>query len=157
MFWIENVLVWVFDFYSRHVNKWEQTKKQALGKNSKWRASGESVGTAWVSPAPAMAYTINIRRLLHWGPILALTVITVISLSSINCMLQWWPPATFGGIINFSIYMFWNVTTLYNFFHAAFVGPGHVPFGWKPVSFFIIQHSTAWSKFCWINMKPTLQ
>ena len=80
-----------------------------------------------------MGHNMGLRRLLHWGPILALTVITVISLSSFNCILQWWPPFTIGGIINIAIYMFWNVTTLYNFFHAAFVGPGYVALGWKPV------------------------
>ena len=74
------------------------------------------------------------RRILHWGPLLALSVIAIISVCGLICVVQWWPISTLGGALNLALYLFWDVTTLYNFFNAIFIGPGHVPFGWKPVS-----------------------
>ena len=75
-------------------------------------------------------------RILHWGPLLALFVIGVISGCTVMCDMQWWPPNTPGGIINLLVYAFWNIATLYNFFSARYGGPGYVNFGWKPVSLF---------------------
>jgi palmitoyltransferase ZDHHC6 len=73
-------------------------------------------------------------RLLHWGPLIALSVIAAISLSTVVCHLQWWPLKTPGALANAFVFALWNALTLYNFFRAAFVGPGYVPLGWKPVS-----------------------
>ena len=73
-------------------------------------------------------------RLLHWGPLLAFTIIGVISTFTTMCHLQWWPVNTVGGAIDLIVFLSWNVLTLYNLMTAAFTGPGHVPYGWKPVS-----------------------
>jgi len=72
-------------------------------------------------------------RLWHWGPSLALSIISTISLCGINGMFAWWPPfSSTAAFLNFTLYMLWNVLILNNFFNAAFDGPGHVPNGWKP-------------------------
>lgn len=76
----------------------------------------------------------KLRQLIHWGPIIALSIILFISLSTIKCMMMYWPLHAEGGIINFAIYMVWNFLTLYHYFLAVFKGPGFVPSNWKPVS-----------------------
>ncbi len=76
----------------------------------------------------------EVLRLVHWGPILALSVIGTISTSAVMCAMQWWPVHTFGGAVNMLVFLSWVVVTLYNFFTAAFTGPGFVPLGWQPVS-----------------------
>lgn len=72
------------------------------------------------------------RQLLHWGPIVALTIIFFISAATVNCLMMYWPLYTEGGTINFLVFLMWNFLTLYNYFLAAFKGPGFVPFNWKP-------------------------
>ncbi|XP_014676703.1 PREDICTED: palmitoyltransferase ZDHHC6-like [Priapulus caudatus] len=73
------------------------------------------------------------RQLLHWGPLLALFVITVISTTTINCILMYWPPLlSIGGFMHMSVFMGWNLLTLSNFFLGLYDGPGFVKFGWKP-------------------------
>ena len=77
----------------------------------------------------------KLKRILHWGPSLALSIITTISLCSINCILLWWPPlSSTWATVNMVVYLMWDVLVLVNFFNAAFIGPGHVPINWKPVS-----------------------
>ncbi|ELT99036.1 hypothetical protein CAPTEDRAFT_181419 [Capitella teleta] len=71
-------------------------------------------------------------RLLHWGPLLAFTIIGVITTFTISCHLQWWPVSTAGGAIDMFFFLLWNTLTLYNLISAAFSGPGYVPNGWKP-------------------------
>ena len=80
---------------------------------------------------------ISMLRMLHWGPLLAISVISCISISTIICALQWWPVHTLGGAVNMIVFLMWNVLTLYNLFTAAIIGPGYVPYGWKPVSMFM--------------------
>ncbi|XP_076074885.1 palmitoyltransferase ZDHHC6-like [Mytilus galloprovincialis] len=75
---------------------------------------------------------INPMQLLHWGPIIALSVIFLISAASVRNTLMWWPIFTLGGVINLMIFLLWNVLTLYNYLLAAFKGPGFVPLGWEP-------------------------
>lgn len=75
---------------------------------------------------------IKLMQLVHWGPILALSVIFMISAVSIRNTLMWWPVNSLGGLINLAIFLSWNVLTLYNYLLAAFKGPGFVPFGWEP-------------------------
>ncbi|XP_014772182.1 palmitoyltransferase ZDHHC6 [Octopus bimaculoides] len=74
----------------------------------------------------------NCCRLFHWGPCLALTIIFLISFMSLTCTLIWWPISTAGGLLNLSIFIIWDILTLYNYFMAVINGPGYVPHGWKP-------------------------
>ncbi|XP_025058914.1 palmitoyltransferase ZDHHC6 isoform X1 [Alligator sinensis] len=75
----------------------------------------------------------ELKRLCHWGPIIALGVITICStMAMIDAVLWYWPLETPGGGVNFIMLINWTVMILYNYFNAMFVGPGYVPFGWKP-------------------------
>ncbi|KAK7113258.1 palmitoyltransferase ZDHHC6-like isoform X2 [Littorina saxatilis] len=91
----------------------------------------EVVGTAW--------------QVLHWGPILALSVIFTISAVAVKCCAMWWPPFdTIGGALNLLLFLTLVTLTLYNYFMAMFRGPGFVPIGWKPKN---PQH-TKFLQFC---------
>lgn len=74
-----------------------------------------------------------VRQLIHWGPIVALTIILFISGTAVHCMMMYWPLYTDGGIIHFLVFLMWIFLILYNYFLAAFKGPGFVPYEWKPV------------------------
>lgn len=76
----------------------------------------------------------ELKRLCHWGPVIALTVIAVCSTMAIlDSVLWYWPLDTTGGSVNFIMLINWTVLILYNYFNAMFVGPGYIPLGWKPV------------------------
>ncbi|KAA8581493.1 hypothetical protein FQN60_003074 [Etheostoma spectabile] len=78
----------------------------------------------------------EVRRLCHWGPVIALSVIAICSTMAILDSIIWyWPLDTTGGSINFIMLLNWTVLILYNYFNAMFVGPGYIPHGWKPISF----------------------
>ncbi|CAH1795576.1 unnamed protein product [Owenia fusiformis] len=79
-----------------------------------------------------MSVLAKLKQIIHWGPLIALTIIFTITSSTVHITLQWWPVSTLGGKINMAVFLTWNIITLYNFFRAAFVGPGFVPYGWKP-------------------------
>lgn len=49
--------------------------------------------------------------------------------------MEWWPLHTMGAFANMTVFLTWNGLTLFNFFRAAFRGPGLVPEGWTPVRF----------------------
>lgn len=77
----------------------------------------------------------EVRRLCHWGPIIALTVIAVCSsMAILDSIIWYWPLDTTGGSINFIMLINWTVLILYNYFNAMFVGPGYIPSEWKPVN-----------------------
>uniref|UniRef100_A0A8C9LAR1 Uncharacterized protein n=1 Tax=Pavo cristatus TaxID=9049 RepID=A0A8C9LAR1_PAVCR len=77
----------------------------------------------------------RVRRLCHWGPLVALSVVIVCSATAIaDAVLWYWPLDTAGGSVNFIMLLNWTVMILYNYFNAMFVGPGYVPLGWTPVS-----------------------
>lgn len=80
----------------------------------------------------------EVRRLCHWGPIIALSVISICSTMAILDSIIWyWPLDTTGGSINFIMLINWTVLILYNYFNAMFVGPGYIPLDWKPVRAFV--------------------
>nr|XP_033799052.1 palmitoyltransferase ZDHHC6 [Geotrypetes seraphini]XP_033799053.1 palmitoyltransferase ZDHHC6 [Geotrypetes seraphini] len=75
----------------------------------------------------------ELKRLCHWGPIIALSVITICSVVAIIDSIFWyWPLDSAGGSVNFIMLINWTVMILYNYFNAMFIGPGYVPLGWKP-------------------------
>ena len=72
----------------------------------------------------------------HWGPLTALTIITVVTISSTYSALQLWglPPSRvkYFRLPNFVFMYVWLVLILKNFYQAL-KGPGYVPLEWKPV------------------------
>ncbi|TSK14764.1 Palmitoyltransferase ZDHHC6 [Bagarius yarrelli] len=87
----------------------------------------------------------EVRRLCHWGPIIALTVIAVCSsMAILDSIIWYWPLDTTSGSINFIMLINWTVLILYNYFNAMFVGPGYIPLKWKPEN----QQDTMYLQFC---------
>ncbi|KAI1887197.1 hypothetical protein AGOR_G00203670 [Albula goreensis] len=75
----------------------------------------------------------EVKRLCHWGPVIALSVIAICSTMAILDSIIWyWPLDTTGGSVNFIMLINWTVLILYNYFNAMFVGPGYIPLEWKP-------------------------
>lgn len=78
------------------------------------------------------------RSVCNWGPLIAIGIIVVVSVSSTYSALQLWslPESVvwyFRGTQFWMMYL-WLIPIFWNFFQAM-RGPGYVPFGWKPVSF----------------------
>ncbi|XP_061083340.1 palmitoyltransferase ZDHHC6 isoform X1 [Conger conger] len=75
----------------------------------------------------------EVKRLCHWGPMIALSVIAICStVAVLDSIIWYWPLDTTGGSVNFIMLINWTVLILYNYFNAMFVGPGYIPLGWKP-------------------------
>lgn len=95
-------------------------------------------------------------RLLHWGPIVALSIVSSISAFTILCHVEWWPLQTKGAFVDMFVFLLWNFLTLFNFFRAAFKGPGLVPYGWTPVSTLNACFSCLFRKFQ-LDLKTDMQ
>ncbi|KAL6739354.1 hypothetical protein Aduo_012823 [Ancylostoma duodenale] len=94
-----------------------------------------------VTEAPPWNANLNIKkeptslprnRLLHWGPIFALSITFYIGTVSTYFAIMWWPLTTLGGFLNLALFFFWNYSTMVNLARASFIGAGHVPLGWTP-------------------------
>ncbi|KAG7154392.1 palmitoyltransferase ZDHHC6-like [Homarus americanus] len=74
-----------------------------------------------------------LKRVCHWGPLIALGIIKWVTLATVSCLSQWWPPDTsWGGSFIFLSFMTCAVLTLYCFLHAMYTGPGTLPPEWHP-------------------------
>lgn len=74
-----------------------------------------------------------LKRVCHWGPLVALGIIKSIIFATVSCLSQWWPPhVSFGGTIYFYSFMSSAVLTLYFFLQAMYTGPGILPPKWQP-------------------------
>lgn len=72
-------------------------------------------------------------RVCHWGPLLALSIIKVVTWATIDSLSFWLPPSDSSiGLINYIIFLVLVAATLYNFATAMLVGPGVVPVRWRP-------------------------
>jgi len=132
-----------------------QSARESLGRH--WEASSKAmlnfVGALWrhslcfpcravtgacLSSEPRTVHESWLRRLGHWGPIIALTIILTVTLSSTYCALQLWSlPVSVVSYMrgfHFCLMYMWLVPIFWNFFKAMKRGPGYVPLGWKPVS-----------------------
>ncbi|VDP50342.1 unnamed protein product [Soboliphyme baturini] len=74
------------------------------------------------------------RRLMHYGPIIALLLVFCITTSTLFCHIQWWPPMSSlfacASLLSFCLA---SCCTMSNLLLSSFVGPGFVPLGWTPV------------------------
>ena len=74
------------------------------------------------------------KRLLHWGPLIALAIIKCISLTTLYFTGYWFTFHHNGwlALINYICYYCLLAVTLYNFLCAIIIGPDYVPKGWRP-------------------------
>ncbi|MFH4975001.1 hypothetical protein AB6A40_001710 [Gnathostoma spinigerum] len=74
------------------------------------------------------------RRLLHFGPVLAMALTFVIGSCATYLHLLWWPITSPSGFLHLSLFLFFNYCVYVNLTRSAIIGPGYVPFGWRPVN-----------------------
>lgn len=74
----------------------------------------------------------RLSQLLHFGPLIAIFLISFITYCGYNCLIQWWPANTTYAKIHMMVYLTWPLLIFYNYFNAVFLGPGFVPKNWKP-------------------------
>ncbi|XP_004523184.1 palmitoyltransferase ZDHHC6 [Ceratitis capitata] len=75
----------------------------------------------------------GIWRFLHWGPLTALGIIKVITITALYMNSMWWPPnASLGGFIHQCLFLLFSTLTTYNYIMATLTGPGLLPKKWKP-------------------------
>lgn len=74
----------------------------------------------------------TLTQLLHFGPLIAIFLISYITACGYYCLVQWWPSSTLAGQIHMAIYLAWPLVIFYNYFNALFLGPGFVAKNWKP-------------------------
>lgn len=61
-------------------------------------------------------------------------IIKIITLMTIHCSRQWWPPQeSFFGAVNFILFFCLSGSTLFHFISAIYEGPGFLPLKWIPV------------------------
>ncbi|XP_045621860.2 palmitoyltransferase ZDHHC6 isoform X2 [Procambarus clarkii] len=74
-----------------------------------------------------------LKRVCHWGPLVALGIIKSVTFATVSCLSQWWPPQeSWGGTTLFFTFMSCAILTLYCFLHAMYTGPGTLPLKWLP-------------------------
>ncbi|XP_074596662.1 palmitoyltransferase ZDHHC6 [Brevipalpus obovatus] len=74
-------------------------------------------------------------RIFHWGPILGMSIIKCITITTLYMTDMWLPfHRSPIALLNHLTFLSLVGLTLYNFFCAIFIGPGHVPPNWKPKS-----------------------
>ncbi|CAL4122545.1 unnamed protein product, partial [Meganyctiphanes norvegica] len=79
-----------------------------------------------------------LKRVCHWGPLIALSIIKAVTFATVTCLAQWWPPQdSWGGSLCFFSFTSSAMLTLYFFLQAAYSGPGNMPSGWKPKKFVV--------------------
>lgn len=88
-----------------------------------------------------------LRKICHWGPLIALGIIKIITLMTIHCSRQWWSPQeSFLAAVNFILFFCLSGSTLFHFISAIYEGPGFLPLQWKPENL----QDTQFLQFCTI-------
>ena len=80
----------------------------------------------------------RLSQIFHFGPLIAIFLISFITSLGFICLVQWWPADMNNdplSVLHMSLYLTWPIIIFYNYFNAVFLGPGFVPYQWKPVSF----------------------
>ena len=82
-----------------------------------------------------MASRSVVRQLCSWGPIVALTLISIVIVSASYSSIQLYglPTTKYFKTTNLVFIYLLSFLTLYVYFHAM-QGPGSVPLQWSPVS-----------------------
>ena len=78
----------------------------------------------------------SITRLIHFGPLIALSIIFICYCVAVIDTMLWFLPTSgnksFYGKLNVLVLTVWLTLILGNFFRALLIGPGYVPLKWHP-------------------------
>lgn len=87
----------------------------------------------------------SIRRLFHWGPIIAISIIKCVTLMTLYMNSMWWPPnVSLAAFINQAVFLILSSLSAFNYLMALLVGPGYLPMKWKPKN----QSDTEFLQYC---------
>ncbi|KAH8343523.1 hypothetical protein KR059_011985, partial [Drosophila kikkawai] len=87
----------------------------------------------------------ELRRFLHWGPFILLSLTFAVTCTTLHMNSMWWPPGlTWGSWVNYCLIWFHVFAVLYNFLRTLMVGPGFVPKKWRPQQ----NESTKFLQYC---------
>uniref|UniRef100_A0A1I8GWC5 Palmitoyltransferase n=1 Tax=Macrostomum lignano TaxID=282301 RepID=A0A1I8GWC5_9PLAT len=76
----------------------------------------------------------RLRRVLHWGPLIALFIIFYIAIYTSRLLLIWWPPLkSHSNLLHVAVYALEYYLVMSTYLKAMFWGPGFVPIGWRPI------------------------
>lgn len=75
---------------------------------------------------------MSFRKIFHWGPLAALVFMKIVTLTTIHCIRQWWPPEDLLSYLNFYGFIYLSGSSLYYFITAIYEGPGFLPLKWHP-------------------------
>ncbi|KAI6215869.1 hypothetical protein M3Y94_00435500 [Aphelenchoides besseyi] len=75
-----------------------------------------------------------IKRLMHWGPLLAMGITTTIGMTTTFEHLVHWPLTSPWALMNLSVFLFLNYCVFYNLIRASYIGGGYVTKGWRPIN-----------------------
>ncbi|XP_032218931.2 palmitoyltransferase ZDHHC6 isoform X2 [Nematostella vectensis] len=85
------------------------------------------------------------RGICHWGPLLALSIIITLFLGGLYCIILIYTPwHSLGAMVHLGVYLNWAFLILYNFLRGIWLGPGYVPFKWRPAK----ESDTECLQFC---------
>ncbi len=71
------------------------------------------------------------QTVFHYGPVLALTVISIITTSTIHATLWLAPPSeSTHGALNLAIFLAFVLIIVFSFLRAIYTGAGASPRGW---------------------------
>ncbi|XP_018316226.1 palmitoyltransferase ZDHHC6 isoform X4 [Mycetomoellerius zeteki] len=74
-----------------------------------------------------------LKKLCHWGPLSSLAMIKLITLMTIHCSRQWWPPQdSVPAAASFLLFFTLSGLTLFHFISAIVEGPGYLTLKWMP-------------------------
>lgn len=75
----------------------------------------------------------DLRRFLHWGPIVIFSLTFFVTGTTLTMNSMLWPLSTsLGSLINYSLIWFNMLGLIYNFMRSMMVGPGYLPRKWCP-------------------------
>lgn len=78
---------------------------------------------------------LGVWRIVHWGPVTAISIIKCISLVTLYSNLKLYPPTSSLGALAFTLsFLVLSGLTLYHFLFAMYDGPGYLVLGWSPDS-----------------------
>ena len=109
-------------------------KSYVMSKNVVFCGRESTMTTQNAQVGSVRSVVANLSRLFHWGPLIAISIIGYISTIGFFAALLWWPPLDVLGQVNLCVYLTHIPLIVYSFLKALVVGPGFVPFGWRPKS-----------------------
>ena len=87
------------------------------------------------------------QSILHWGPLTALFLITILVISTTYCSVQLYPVNFLQGTLLLVGWWLWVALILFFFFKAMYTGAGKLPLGWVSHDLLLFKFPQRWFSF----------